>query len=184
MGVPRKPAPAMLFAGCLYSKKDCLLKGKDILIKEFGPLCLESGEFDWASDYYAEELGAPVKRKFLFFDRLIGPGEIADIKLKTNKMEKMLSDKGKRTINIDPGYLTLHNVMLASTKNYAHRMYLKKRIYGEVTLVYSSKENLYKPHLFTYRDFAEKQTVGLFLKARQILKRKLPALEYLEKGLE
>jgi hypothetical protein len=184
MGRPRKPAPAMLFAGCLYQDEKNLLRGKKLLTEEFGPLSFESVEMDWASDYYEEELGSPIKRRFLFFEQLIGPGQIAGIKLKTNRMEKRLSCKGKRSVNIDPGYLTLHNVVLASTKNYAHRVYLNRGIYGETTLLFSAKEKIYKRHLFTYKDFSGEESIKLFLKAREVLKGKLAPLEDLEKGLE
>jgi len=184
MRTPKKPPPAMLFAGCLYSTKDYLLKAKDLLIENFGPIIFESDESEWKSRYYVEELGSPIRRKFLFFERLIDPGKIADIKLQTNHLESLLSEEGKRKINIDPGYLTLYSMILASTKNYAHRIYLERGIFGDVTLIYDSREKTYKPQLFTYMDFREEQNIAFFLRAREVLKRKLPALEYLEEGLE
>ncbi len=110
-------------------------------------------------------------RQFIFFQNLIDPGLLSDIKLKTNEIEASLSSEGKRSINLDPGYLTLSNIVLASTKNYAHRIYLGKGIYGEITLIY--KDDTYKPHLFTYRDYQDKTHIDIFLKAREILKKML-----------
>jgi len=123
------------------------------------------------SSYYKDEIGWPLSRQFIFFKNLIDPGSLADIKLKTNEIEDSLSSEGKRSINLDPGYLNLSNVVLASTKNYAHRIYLNKGIYAEVTLIY--KDDTYKPHLFTYSDYQDKTHVDIFLKAREILKKLL-----------
>lgn len=185
MGVPRrKPEPVMLFAGCLYSEGNYLSIAKDELISLLGNIRMESEEKDWHSGYYEDELGSPIKRKFLFFDRLMDPGEIADIKLKTNSIESELSLEGKRKINIDPGYITPARIVLVSTKDYAHRLYLRKGIYGEVTMVYSSKECKFKPHMNTYRDFQDEENLEYFLKAREELKRKLSALEDLKKSLK
>jgi len=98
---------------------------------------------------------------------------IADIKLKTIEIEDLLSLNGKRRINLDPGYLTLAKIVLASTKNYSHRIHLKKGIYGEVTLIYYSKDGTFKPHLFTYRDYQDKACIDIFLHVRELLKKKL-----------
>lgn len=185
MGVPRsKPEPVMLFAGCLYSDPVYLTRAKDELIRLFGKISIQSEEAGWHSQYYKEELGFPILRRFLFFDALVDPGDIALIKIKTNEIESGLSEMGKRKVNIDPGYLTPARVVLVSTKDYAHRLYLKKGIYGEVTMIYSAKERTFKPHMNTYRDFQDEKNLNCFLKARVELKRKLSALEYLEEGLE
>jgi len=98
---------------------------------------------------------------------------LAQIKLKTNEIEDALSSKGKRCINLDPGYLTLSKIVLASTKNYAHRIYLGKGVYGEVTLVYVYKDSTYTPHLFTYRDYQDKTCIEMFLNVRAMLKKML-----------
>ena len=89
-------------------------------------------------------------RTFIFFKDLINRAEIADIKLRTNDIEAVLSTDGKRNVNIDPGYLTLANVILATTKGYSHRIYLGKGIYGEVTLLYKEKDKTFVPNIFTY----------------------------------
>jgi hypothetical protein len=103
---------------------------------------------------------------------MLDPGTIADIKLKTNEIEDAFSLNGKRRINLDPGYLTLAKIVLVSTKNYSHRIYLKKGIYGEVTLIYY-KDGTFKPHLFTYRDYQDKACTDIFLHVRELLKKKL-----------
>jgi len=174
MGTPAKPKPALLFAGILYSDESFLLKTKNSLSKIFGPAILETDPVGWDhSEYYKKEMGLPIKRTFVFFKDLIDPSEIADIKLRTNDIESSLSSGGKRNVNIDPGYLTLANVVLATTKGYSHRIYLGKGIYGEVTLLYKVKDKTFAPNVFTYSDYQEKNCIEIFLKARKLLKEKI-----------
>jgi len=169
MGKIKPPEPALLFIATLYSDPEVFHLSRDILAEHYGELLLTSDPIPWGhSPYYQDELGLPVLRQFMFFKRLIDPGTLADIKLKANGIEDSLSAQGKRRINLDPGYLTLSRVILASTKNYAHRVYLGKGIYAEVTLIF--KNNTFAPHLFTYRDYQEKAYIDLFLTAREKLK--------------
>ncbi|NWF52546.1 MAG: DUF4416 family protein [Nitrospirae bacterium] len=172
MGVIRKPELVLPFISTIYSNSNTFYHSKEILKNIFGEILLISPTFQWDySTYYKDEIGWPLQRQFIFFKSLIDPGLLADIKLKTNEIEASLSTEGKRNINLDPGYLTLSKVVLASTKNYAHRIYLGKGIYAEVTLIY--KDYTYRPHLFTYRDYQDKTHIDLFLKAREILKKML-----------
>jgi len=130
---------------------------------------MESSEADWMhSDYYKNELGWPIKRQFILFDHLINPEDITEIKLLTNDMEKELSKDSKRRVNIDPGYLTLSKVVLATTKNYAHRIYLRCGIYAEITLIY--QKGTFQPHLFTYPDYRDDRAIQFFKKGREVLK--------------
>jgi len=169
MGKPLFPAPSLLFTGILYTDVSYLEKTKEILIDFFGPTLIETSPFQWNySDYYKRELGSQIMRTFIFFRNPINPEDIVDIKLKTNSIEDSMSVNGKRKINLDPGYLTLSNVVLATTKNYSHRIYLGKGIYGEVTLVY--KDKTFIPHIFTYPDYQEKNCIEMFMKAREMLK--------------
>lgn len=131
---------------------------------------MESQPLPWEySDYYKEELGSPIQRRFLFFRNMINRENLSDIKLATNEIEERLSTGGKRNINLDPGYLTPYNVILASTKNYSHRIYVGKGIFAEVTLIYKDKDDRYQPHLFTYRDYASDEYAEIFSRARKLL---------------
>jgi len=120
------------------------------------------------SDYYRDEMGSPLRRSFIFFRQAIDAGRLADIKLITNDIECRLSTSGKRNINLDPGYLTLAKVVLASTKNYSHRIYIGKGIYAEITLIF--REGEYRPHLFTYADYASETVRAIFEKGRQFMR--------------
>jgi hypothetical protein len=172
MGRVRAIELSLLFVGTLYSNQGIFNHSKGILEKNFGDILHASPSIPWDySSYYKDELGWPLFRQFIFFKNLIDPGILADVKLKTNEIEDALSSEGKRHINLDPGYLTLSNIVLASTKNYAHRIYLGKGIYGEVTLIH--KDGTYTPHLFTYRDYQDKTSIDIFMNAREMLKKML-----------
>ncbi len=172
MGRVRAIEPALLFVGTLYSNQGIFNHSKGILEKNFGDILHASPSIPWDySSYYKDELGWPLFRQFIFFKNLIDPGILVDIKLKTNEIEDALSSEGKRCINLDPGYLTLSKIVLASTKNYAHRIYLGKGIYGEVTLIY--KDGTYNPHLYTYRDYQDKTCIEMFMNVREMLKKML-----------
>ncbi len=156
----------------LYSDPVILHQLEQTLREEFGNPFLESPASKWDySPYYRDELGWPLSRKFIFFDNVIDPGTLADIKVRTNEIEESFAINDKRRINLDPGYFTLSKIVLASTKNYAHRIYLQKGIYGEITLYF--EDGIFKPHLFTYRDFQEKSCLDIFMQARALFKQKL-----------
>lgn len=172
MGKVRAAEPVLLFVGTLYSDAGIFDHSKEILEKNFGDILLTSPSIKWDySSYYKDELGWPLFRQFIFFKNLIDPKILVDIKLKTNEIEDALSSRGKRCINLDPGYLTLSKIILASTKNYAHRIYLGEGIYGEVTLIY--KDGTYNPHLYTYRDYQDKMYIDIFMNVREMLKKML-----------
>ena len=94
--------------------------------------------FDFSS-YYNPEMGQNLKRLWISFEKLFFSSELASIKVFTNSLEDSFAVNCKRQINIDPGYITPANVVLATTKDYSHRIYLDKGIYGEVTTIYKKK---------------------------------------------
>jgi len=170
MGKIKPPEKALLFISTLYPDASIFEYSQKFLENNFGDILFISPPLPWDySSYYKEELGWPLFRQIIFFKNLINPGLLADIKLKTNEIEAELSSEGKRRINLDPGYLSLFQVVLASTKNYAHRIYLGKGIYGEVTLTY--RDDIYNPHLFTYKDYQDKTHIDIFIDAREMLRK-------------
>jgi hypothetical protein len=169
VGSPSPPDPALLFIGTLYHNEAHFSEASEKLKASFGEIAFESPALPWDfSEYYKEELGSSITRRFIFFRDMINPEGLARIKLITNDLELRLSSGGKRNINLDPGYLTPYQVVLASTKNYAHRVYLSKGIYAEVTLVH--KDGRYSPHLFTYKDYVSDEYIQLFERARIFFK--------------
>ncbi len=172
MGKPRAPEKAILFAGLLYHSEEALQKATEQLRAAIGPEEFITEPLLWEhTEYYRDELGWPIYRRFVLFDRLIEPQEIVDIKLLTNEIEDRLSIEGRRSINIDPGYITLSKLVLATTKNYTHRIYLGRGIYAEVTLYYIKGRFL--EHQFTYPDYRSSEYKEIFERMRQVLKERL-----------
>lgn len=168
MGKISGPHPVKLFIGMLAPVTFLFDQLKDELISHFGTVDLESPVLPWEhSQYYEDEMGPKLKRKFTFFSKLISPGDIADIKIRTNDLEQQyLNEKGGRRINLDPGYLDASKLVLVTTKDYSHRIYLRGGIYGEVTLIYKHGE--FRPLPYTYHDYASVEYRELFSKARGI----------------
>ena len=102
-------------------------------------------------------------------DEVIDPSTLADIKLLTNDIEAIYSQNGKRRVNLDPGYITLAKIVLASTKNYSHRIYLGKGIYAELALFYKNHQFIAMP--YTYNDYKDQTYLVMFMKVRNLLKR-------------
>jgi hypothetical protein len=170
MGQITTPPKALLFVGILHSTDIELSDFAFMLQKFFGPPLLRSETFSFhETDYYLEEMGKDLSRLWLGFDCFIEPDKLVDIKHECNHMEKTLyTVNGKRKVNLDPGYLTLGKVVLASTKNNQHRIYLGRGIYGEVTLRYRKKQ--YQPWEWTFADYRRKEAVQFFIQLRNHLK--------------
>ncbi len=165
LGLPKK---ALLFVSALFSNEDYYVEALQSLQRIFGEAIMESPPVKWDySDYYKKEIGEPIYRRFIFFKKLIGEDSLSIIKLITNEVEKNLSTAKKRNINIDPGYLTPAKIVLASTKDYSHRIYLKDGIYGDVALIF--KNGQFVPHINTYRDYQDEKFVNVFMMARKLL---------------
>ena len=108
--------------------------------------------FDYTS-YYEKEMGAPLFRRMIVFQRLIQQDELANIKIATNVLENSRLRGEKRQINIDPGYLLLERFVLASGKNFSHRIYIGQGIYADLTLIY--QHGGFKTLPWTYPDYAD-----------------------------
>lgn len=169
--IPEHPHPVKLFIGMLSREASLFDQTSEILNNFFGPIDMESPVWPWEhSDYYAKEMGTGLNRKFVFFKDLIDPEAVSEIKLKTIGIEKkFLDEKGGRRINLDPGYLNSAKIVLVSTKDYSHRIYLGNGIYGEVTLLYSGND--YRVLPFTYPDFRTEEYREIFRKAREVYKK-------------
>jgi hypothetical protein len=109
-------------------------------------------------------MGEKLLRKFVTFERLISPEELVRLKLETNALESALSSASSRRVNLDPGYLDATKLVLASTKNQAHRLYLSQGIYAEVTLLYH--HGAFHPFVYTYADYRWPETHAFLRRAR------------------
>lgn len=169
MGVPHLAEKPILFVASLFSDNTIFDKVFPYLYDNFGNILFHSDIRPWKySDHYNKELGVPLYRNFIFFEEIIDPSSLADIKLITNAIEDQWSHGGKRQINLDPGYITLAKVVLASTKNYSHRIYIGKGIYAELALVYKNHQFVTMP--YTYNDYKDPHYLSMFMKVRNLLK--------------
>jgi len=169
VGETRPPKPAKLLVGMLAGRPEWFEAAERLLVADFGPIDLASPliPFDF-TDYYTPEMGPGLLRKFITHERLISPEELALIKLGTNAMEEALATNlaapVPRPVNLDPGYLDGSRLVLATTKDHAHRIYLGKGIYAEITLTY--KKGAFLPTPWTYRDYATPPYLAFFAQAR------------------
>jgi hypothetical protein len=163
------PHDVMLFCSVLFNDNAPVDKVLSSLKRAYGEFVYKSETmpFDFTS-YYEDELGSPLYRILVAFDTLIPRESMPEVKIMTNKIELDLMRGDKRTVNLDPGILTLENVNLATTKPYSHRIYLKDGIWAEVTLIYT--KNSYQPLEWTYPDYASEGLVRIFHELREIYK--------------
>jgi len=167
MGRIKIPGPAKLIIGFIFKEEAILNKAKILLEKRFGRIDFESQDLPFChTDYYKDEFGIDLKRKFVSFTKLIFPQDLTKIKIATNKIEKRLSKVPRRLINIDPGYLDLAKLVLASTKDYKHRIYINCGIYAEVTLFY--EKGSFRPWEWTYPDYITSGYIEIFNRLREI----------------
>lgn len=175
MGTAREPQPVKLIASLLTGDLGLLASVKEALSLALGPIDFESEllPFDH-TDYYAAEFGPGLQRQIVTFAELVDPGDLPTIKLKTNEMEQAIATHGSRQVNIDPGYVSLGKMVLASTKNHAHRLYLGEGIYGEGTLTYQRGQ--FRAWPWTYPDYASEDYCVLFDQIRDRYKAQLRAV--------
>ena len=167
------PEKVKLIIGLISNDTDLFDKIKSTLEKRFkNKVDFESPVMDFVhTDYYNEEMGQGLKRKFISFKRMVPLDNIERFKLLANKIEKKNSVNNKRSINIDPGYLDLSKVILFSTKDYSHRIHIGKSIFAEVTLYYKDKK--FQAWPWTYPDYKTDAYISVFNSIRDIYKKDL-----------
>ena len=177
MGRIREPLPVKLIASLFAGSGELLEEVGVRLSQEFGPIDYESELLPFVhTTYYAAEFGEGLKRRFVAFVDLVHPGELAEIKLLTNalEMEWVVGGRpreGKRRINVDPGYVSHSKLVLATTKNHAHRIYLGQGIYAEVTLHF--RDGTFRAWPWTYPDYASPPLIAIFNRIRGLYVKQL-----------
>lgn len=179
MGRLQTPRPVKLFIAMLSSSPSMFDLCKEELSRQYGPIDMETAPCPWEfTDYYVAEMGRGLLRKFIFFENLIDASWISAIKNMTNQIESATAaesaGKIRRRINLDPGYVTEAKVVLASTKDYSHRIYIGGNIYAEVTLRYRGRS--FEPLEHTYPDYSTKEYIEMFNRAREMLRSTLPTV--------
>lgn len=167
MSHPKTPSPQLYFVAITGKNLELWEKVLNILKKDLGNIILQSKIFDFSSftSYYAKEMGENLKKGFYFFENLKPPEYLIELKHKCYKIEREFADSsGNRTVNLDPGYVGLSKIVLSTFKDYAHRIYLDKGVFAEVTLIYRNKTFTELP--WTYPDYKQPEIIEIFNKAR------------------
>lgn len=161
MGIEKEFNLVKLFSGIIFRDESHLNKSIEILQKRFSTVDLESGTFPFdLTAYYEPEMGSPLFRKFIAFQRLTDPQLLPEVKLFSNRLEEQFSDQGRRHINIDPGYISEANVIIATTKNHYHRVPLRGGIYAHME--YTIQRKKVSPLDWTYPDFRKPEYMDFF----------------------
>ncbi|MEJ2282878.1 MAG: DUF4416 family protein [Desulfobacterales bacterium] len=165
MSKPQAPKPAKLVIGLFMKEKVLFEPLVADLVSEYGALDLVSRwmPFDYTA-YYEQEMGTPLFRRLRAFHSLIDQLALADIKLTTNRLEDQYAGNGRRRVNIDPGYLLYERFVLASGKNFSHRIYIGQKIYADLTLIY--QHGVFETLPWTYPDYADQPIIRFLEQVR------------------
>jgi len=190
MAEPRPAGRAKLFVGVLAARAELLPLCRARLEEAFGPVdeASEVMQFNFTR-YYEPEMGPAIQRQFFAFAELIRPDFLSEVKLRTNRVEREIAEVVRavpRPVNLDPGYLTLSKVVLATMKDHAHRLYLCAGVYAEVTLYFCRGK--WEPWPWTYADYASEAYRTFFSRVRERFRLQLRSerggLPFLERGGE
>ncbi|MCA9217939.1 MAG: DUF4416 family protein [Planctomycetales bacterium] len=144
----------------------------------YGDLAFISPAFDFTqTTYYEQSMGTDLKKQLLAHANLIDPAILPDVKLQTNKFEEAYrtahDHPEERPLNLDPGYISEGKLVLASTKNHSHRIYLRDGIFAEITLHYHKKA--WQPREWTYPDYKQPEFHDFFDRCRKYLRQQIAA---------
>ena len=166
------PCNVKLICGIMYKAENIYDKAVEILKESLGPVDYQTNAFPFRfTQYYNEEMGSPLYKRFISFKRIVNPGSLVEIKLHCINVEKKFLAGEKRRINIDPGYISMANLVLFTTKDFSHRIYMGEGIYAEVTLRYIRGE--FKDLEWTYPDYKDKSNKQSFIDIRNIYKNQI-----------
>ncbi len=173
MAAPSPPKPVLIICALISRYQEACDWGCEHLAKQFGEIALRSVAFDHReTTYYEASMGPDLKKWFVAFTGTADSAMLADWKLATNAMEVEYASLGRhseaRPLNLDPGYLTEAKLVLATTKDRDHRLYLRDGIYAEVTLRYQAGG--WKSQPWTYPDYQRADFHAFFMRCREYLR--------------
>ena len=176
MGEARLHDPVLLVIAAFSRHAETLDWARGRLEQAFGPVALASAPYRFEqTTYYQATMGPDLCKQFLAFQNLVAADSLADIKLSTNNIEKELIAARKwpesRPLNLDPGILTLGKFHLATTKDQAHRVYLREGIFAEVTLRFHA--GAWEPWPWTYADYRLAEVLAFLKEARDYYRQRL-----------
>lgn len=170
MGTPASHPSVVLLLAAFSRYDDALDWAQQKAVDAWGPIDRESPRFDFhETRYYDATMGQGLKKVFFTFQKPFDPEKLPEIKLATNRWEEeYAAASGKsesRPLNLDPGYITPAKLVLASTKDFAHRIYLSQGIYAEITLFY--RHHRWQHHEFTFPDYRREDYQQFFSECRK-----------------
>jgi len=172
MGKIKKHFPVKVFCGLIYRDDRLILEVEKKLSGKWGNIDFYAGPFPFDfTDYYKGEMGEDLKRSFVSFSEIVIPEKLWEWKIFTNRIEEEFSSDGKRRVNIDPGYIDLSKVILLSTKDFYHRIYVGNGIYAEVTMHFSKGK--YQFFQWTYPDYKTENYLKFFENLRKIYSKQI-----------
>jgi len=157
-------------AGLLACDLEALRQAQALLEARIGPVWSSSPSYRWSySEYYEREMGRVLFRQFLGFDALVPPESLVFLKWEAREIERalgrVLGDRVRRRVNVDPGYVDAGKVALASGKSAPHRLYLGEGVFGEVTLLF--ERGSFRALPTTYKDYGEPRALSFFGQLRE-----------------
>ncbi|MGE3408227.1 MAG: DUF4416 family protein [Pirellulales bacterium] len=175
MGDSANHPPVLLLVAAFSRYPEALDWGQRQAVEAWGPLALVSDPFEFVeTDYYQATMGPGIKKQFWAFERLADPGELPAWKAQSNIWEATYAKLGQhqepRPLNLDPGYLTLAKLVLASTKDHAHRIYLGHGMYAEITLNFRHRR--WQHHDLTFPDYRRADYQAFFTRCRDYFHRR------------
>ena len=176
VGSVRPPAQVKLFCALLIAPTISLHEVEAVLAQTYGTIVLGTTPLPFTqTTYYEREMGPNLTRMYVAFNPLINIATLATVKHTTHRLEASWSTaEGQRRVNVDPGYLDLAKVVLASTKDHSHRLYIGDGIFAEVTLRY--RQHVFQPWEWTYPDYRVPATLVFFQQLRELYKAQLRQL--------
>lgn len=167
MSQPKAPKPVKLVISLVSGDRS-------VFAPVAGKLSQAYGEMDFMSkcipfdktDYYDVEMGKNLVRRLITFEPLMAPDGLPEVKQSTDRLESEHEDKkGHRTVNLDPGYLSLCHLILATNKRFSHRPYLRAGVYADLTLLYRRKS--FQPLEWTFPDYGSAEIIEIMNRLRE-----------------
>lgn len=175
MGEVYQHRPVMLIAAVISRFEEAFDWTRDKTISNWGDIEIESPRFDFVeTGFYRDSMGEDLKKQFFAYSQLLAPEKIAAAKIATNGWEREFAESAQwpvdRPLNIDPGYITEAKLVLATTKDRDHRIYLQQGIFAEVTLHYHDRQ--WEGDRWTYPDYQRADFQEFFSECRKLLRQR------------
>ncbi|GAB4367659.1 MAG: DUF4416 family protein [Deltaproteobacteria bacterium] len=172
----RVPKPALLVVSAIYRLEERFGEAAGRMAAVWGDPARISEPFPFdRTEYYAREMGGPLWRRFFVSGRFVPRDSLPALKIAAERIEQECSEGERRTVNLDPGLLTEENFVLATGKNYSHRIYLGEGVFADLTLLFRGGE--YRALPWTYPDYASGEIRSFLGEIREGLRRREPAPE-------